>query len=214
MGGMTNRFFASMRPIRPGLKSESSAGMGQLLGRGGCATRNHPVGCNLHTIRPATRVAQRGAAEPGARIHAARAFLVRPDARFTTTHRPPGRLRDDARSTPRRHIGDRADTPRHVLATRGHAVLSPDAPLREGRTMADIAATVMPGVDTAIEWGYADRDRLAVMGRSYGAYSTLSLITQTSLLDRPSPRTGTHSSQIPSPSRRPKCVCIALHSLR
>lgn len=67
----------------------------------------------------------------------------------------------------------------HVLASRGYAVLSPDAPLRVGRTLQDIMLTVMPGVDAAIAQGYADPDRLAVMGHSFGAFSTLALITQT-----------------------------------
>lgn len=67
----------------------------------------------------------------------------------------------------------------HVLATRGYAVLFPDAPLREGRTMTDVFTTVMPGVNAAIEQGFADPDRLAVMGQSYGSFNTLSIITQT-----------------------------------
>ncbi|HWN40842.1 MAG TPA: prolyl oligopeptidase family serine peptidase [Thermoanaerobaculia bacterium] len=66
-----------------------------------------------------------------------------------------------------------------ILATRGYAVLFPDAPVRTGMAMADLLRTVMPGVDAAIEQGYADPDRLAVMGQSYGAYCTLGLITQT-----------------------------------
>ena len=37
----------------------------------------------------------------------------------------------------------------------------------------------MPGVNAAIAEGYADPERLAVMGQSYGSYSTLALITQT-----------------------------------
>jgi dipeptidyl aminopeptidase/acylaminoacyl peptidase len=68
----------------------------------------------------------------------------------------------------------------HVLATRGFAVLSPDAPIREGMPMEDLMGTVMPGVNAAIDQGYADPDRLAVMGQSYGSYSVLALITQTS----------------------------------
>jgi dipeptidyl aminopeptidase/acylaminoacyl peptidase len=67
----------------------------------------------------------------------------------------------------------------HVLATRGYAVLYPDAPVREGMPMVDLMKVVMPGVDAAIEQGYADPDRLAVMGQSYGSYCTLALITQT-----------------------------------
>jgi dipeptidyl aminopeptidase/acylaminoacyl peptidase len=67
----------------------------------------------------------------------------------------------------------------HILATRGFAVLAPDAPLREGMPMEDLMGTVMPGVNAAIDQGYADPDRIAVMGQSYGSYCVLALITQT-----------------------------------
>jgi dipeptidyl aminopeptidase/acylaminoacyl peptidase len=67
----------------------------------------------------------------------------------------------------------------HVLATRGYAVFYPDSPLRTGRTMTDLMQTVMPGVNAVIEQGYADPDRLAIMGQSYGSYCTLSIIAQT-----------------------------------
>lgn len=67
----------------------------------------------------------------------------------------------------------------HVLDTRGYAVLYPDAPLREGRTMADLLQVVVAGVNAAIDSGYADPDRLAIMGQSYGSLNTLALITQT-----------------------------------
>lgn len=66
----------------------------------------------------------------------------------------------------------------HVLATRGFAVLAPDAPIRDGMPMEDLMGTVIPGVNAAIDQGYADPDRLAVMGQSYGSYSVLALITQ------------------------------------
>ena len=45
--------------------------------------------------------------------------------------------------------------------------------------MADLLKTVIPGVDRVVELGIADPDRLGVMGHSYGGYSTLSLIVQT-----------------------------------
>lgn len=67
----------------------------------------------------------------------------------------------------------------HLLATRGFAVLKPDAPVSTGSTMTDIMRTVMPGVDAAIAQGFVDADRLAVMGQSYGSFNTLSIITQT-----------------------------------
>jgi dipeptidyl aminopeptidase/acylaminoacyl peptidase len=67
----------------------------------------------------------------------------------------------------------------HVLATRGYAVLFPDAPLRPGKVTEDLAATVLPGVDAAVEQGYADPERLAIMGQSFGALNTLALLTRT-----------------------------------
>lgn len=79
-------------------------------------------------------------------------------------------------------FGLRGDTPvfdMHILATRGYAVMFPDAPLNEGTPIKDLLKTVMPAVDAAIAQGYADPDRLAVMGQSYGAYSVLSLISRT-----------------------------------
>lgn len=66
-----------------------------------------------------------------------------------------------------------------LFATRGYAVLLPDAPLHAGTPMLDLAATVLPGVNKVIEMGIADPDRLGVMGQSYGGYSTLSLIVRT-----------------------------------
>jgi dipeptidyl aminopeptidase/acylaminoacyl peptidase len=67
----------------------------------------------------------------------------------------------------------------HLLATRGFAVLAPDTPIRDGMPMEDLMGTVMPGVNAAIDQGFADPDRLAVMGQSYGSYCVLALITQT-----------------------------------
>ena len=75
--------------------------------------------------------------------------------------------------------GEMAALNMHVLATRGYAVFYPDSPLRTGRTMTDLMRTVMPGVNAIIEQGYADPDRLAIMGQSYGSYCTLSIIAQT-----------------------------------
>ena len=45
--------------------------------------------------------------------------------------------------------------------------------------MQDLAKTVLPGVDRAVEMGIADPERLGVMGHSYGGYCTLGLIAQT-----------------------------------
>lgn len=66
-----------------------------------------------------------------------------------------------------------------LFATRGYAVLLPDAPLRLGTPMSDLAKAVLPGVNKVIEMGVADPKRLAAIGHSFGGYSVLSLIAQT-----------------------------------
>ena len=66
-----------------------------------------------------------------------------------------------------------------LLATRGYAVLLPDAPQQVGTPMLDLAKAILPGVNKAIEIGIADPDRLAVMGHSYGGYTSIALIVQT-----------------------------------
>jgi dipeptidyl aminopeptidase/acylaminoacyl peptidase len=66
-----------------------------------------------------------------------------------------------------------------LFATRGYSVLLPDAPQRLGTPMLDLAKTVLPGINKIIEMGIADPQRLGIMGHSYGGYSTLSLIVQT-----------------------------------
>jgi dipeptidyl aminopeptidase/acylaminoacyl peptidase len=66
-----------------------------------------------------------------------------------------------------------------LLATRGFAVLLPDAPQNLGTPMSDLAKTVLPGVNKAIELGIADPNRLAIIGHSYGGYSVLALLAQT-----------------------------------
>ncbi|HJU64934.1 MAG TPA: prolyl oligopeptidase family serine peptidase, partial [Gemmatimonadaceae bacterium] len=71
-----------------------------------------------------------------------------------------------------------------LFASRGYAVLFPSMPAPPiGGTGVDkmhlIPSGVLPAVDKAIELGVADPNRLAVMGHSYGGYSTLTLATAT-----------------------------------
>lgn len=68
---------------------------------------------------------------------------------------------------------------KQLFATRGYVVLLPDAPTRLGTPMQDLLKTVMPGVDKVVEMGIADPEKLAVWGHSYGGYSALALIVQT-----------------------------------
>lgn len=66
-----------------------------------------------------------------------------------------------------------------VLATRGYALLYPDAPTREGTPYEDVFDAVEAAVDAAVAQGYADPERLAIMGCSAGSDVTLSVLTKT-----------------------------------
>jgi len=75
-----------------------------------------------------------------------------------------------------------------LLAARGYAVLVPSMPLKpvpdDKDTLGsdpymELTKGVLAAVDKAIEIGIADPKRLAVMGHSFGGYSTYGLVTQT-----------------------------------
>ena len=66
-----------------------------------------------------------------------------------------------------------------LFSTRGYAVFCPDIVLNQGRTMRDLANSIIPGVDKVVEMGVADNDRIGVIGHSWGGYTALSLIVQT-----------------------------------
>jgi dipeptidyl aminopeptidase/acylaminoacyl peptidase len=69
-----------------------------------------------------------------------------------------------------------------LLAAHGYVVLMPSMPQKsvsETEPYLDLMKGVLPAVDKVIELGIADPLRLAVMGHSYGGYSTYGLITQT-----------------------------------
>lgn len=70
-----------------------------------------------------------------------------------------------------------------LFATRGYAVLLPDAPIDPARhaPMSEIAKAVLPGVMKAVDIGVADPERLGVMGYSFGGYSTLALLVQSTM---------------------------------
>lgn len=72
-----------------------------------------------------------------------------------------------------------------LYAARGYVVLMPSMPLqsngggRKNDDYIDLPKGAMPAVERLIELDIADPDRLAVMGQSYGGYSTYSLVTYT-----------------------------------
>lgn len=65
-----------------------------------------------------------------------------------------------------------------LLATRGYAVLQPDSVINVGTAMQDLAKSILPGINKVIELGVADPNLIGVFGHSYGGYSALALIAQ------------------------------------
>jgi dipeptidyl aminopeptidase/acylaminoacyl peptidase len=66
-----------------------------------------------------------------------------------------------------------------LYATRGIAILVPDVPIQVQDQMRSLANVILPGVERAIEIGVADSNRLGVMGHSWGGYTVLALLVQT-----------------------------------
>jgi dipeptidyl aminopeptidase/acylaminoacyl peptidase len=86
-----------------------------------------------------------------------------------------------------------------LLAARGYVVLFPSMPLTPGQlsgsvsprlvngtlpsggsdVLPQLTSGVLPAIDRLVALGIADPDRVAVMGQSFGGYSTLGLVTQT-----------------------------------
>jgi len=71
-----------------------------------------------------------------------------------------------------------------LLTAHGYAVLMPSMPLTSlgiaSDPYLDLSKGVLPAIDRVIELGFADPERLGVMGHSYGGYGTYGLVTQTS----------------------------------
>ena len=66
-----------------------------------------------------------------------------------------------------------------LLAAQGFAILGVDMPLETNESLKDMSEFVLSVVDKVIEMGIADPNRLGLMGFSYGGYSTVGVITQT-----------------------------------
>lgn len=78
------------------------------------------------------------------------------------------------------HIDDMHALNDHILAARGYAILYPCIPVAYHKVPRDpldgLPEQVDAAVDAAVARGYADPDRLAVQGQSYGGYTTGALI--------------------------------------
>jgi hypothetical protein len=67
------------------------------------------------------------------------------------------------------------------LCGNGYAVLLPDMPLTGQDIMKQMPGLVLPAVEKAVTMGIAAPDRIGVYGQSYGSYTALALLTQTTV---------------------------------
>ncbi|HKS23435.1 MAG TPA: prolyl oligopeptidase family serine peptidase [Thermoanaerobaculia bacterium] len=81
--------------------------------------------------------------------------------------------------------GAPSSIPVQIFATRGYAVLLCDVPLgpegKAGNPMQEMTDAIVAQVHRAAALGYCDLGRMAILGHSYGGYSTAAVITQTHL---------------------------------
>ncbi|MGH9198082.1 MAG: alpha/beta hydrolase family protein, partial [Acidimicrobiia bacterium] len=75
--------------------------------------------------------------------------------------------------------------PVQIFASRGYGVLFCDVPLgpqgKGGNPVQEMTDSVLAQVYRSGELGYSDIHRMAIMGQSYGAYSTAAIITATNI---------------------------------
>lgn len=71
----------------------------------------------------------------------------------------------------------------HVLSTRGYAVFVPSTPFAAKSWLNDVSEAVISGVDALVEQGYADPDRLALMGQSFGSLNAWGVLTRTDMFE-------------------------------
>jgi dipeptidyl aminopeptidase/acylaminoacyl peptidase len=68
-----------------------------------------------------------------------------------------------------------------LYASRGYAVLQPDILINKGTPVDDIVHSIRASIASVLATGMIDSKRIGLIGHSYGAYSTLSLITRSDL---------------------------------
>lgn len=75
--------------------------------------------------------------------------------------------------------------PALLFTSRGYAVLLPDLIIgpqgQEGNPARDLADMLLPQIYKAVDLGYCDIERMAIMGQSYGGYGTAAIISETNL---------------------------------
>lgn len=88
----------------------------------------------------------------------------------------------ESRLSPNRFPSQSALNP-EVLVTQGYAVVRPDLAIvgTNDQYVEELRKSAQAAVDACVEKGFADRERIAVGGHSYGAFSTVNCLAHTKL---------------------------------
>ena len=86
------------------------------------------------------------------------------------------------RTSPNRFPSQSALNP-EVLVTQGYAVVKPDLAIvgTNDQYVSELQKSAQAAVDECVKRGFTDRDRIAVAGHSYGAFSTVNCLAHTKL---------------------------------
>ena len=86
------------------------------------------------------------------------------------------------RTSPQRFPSQSALNP-EVLVTQGYAVIKPDLAIvgTNDQYVGELQKSAQAAVDECVKRGFSDRDRIAVAGHSYGAFSTVNCLAHTDL---------------------------------
>ena len=66
-------------------------------------------------------------------------------------------------------------------ASRGYVIFVPDIPYKTGEPGPSAANAILPGVDSIVEKGFIDKERIGMQGHSWGGYQTAYLVTMTDM---------------------------------
>lgn len=65
--------------------------------------------------------------------------------------------------------------------SRGYLVFVPDIPYTTGEPGQSAANAILPGVESLVEKGFVDKEKIGMQGHSWGGYQTAYLVTQTDM---------------------------------
>lgn len=74
--------------------------------------------------------------------------------------------------------------PQWMLTNHGFVIILPDLVMGEkgiGNPLQVMTERLIPQVNRAIEWGYIDKNRVGIIGQSYGGYGTVGIISHTDI---------------------------------